>query len=467
MTPAIVTAAGGAWIRCVASASPPALILSRLHLRPRGTSRLHAGLAWNRAPRKARPAPSHRRRVCKGTWPPPIECPAWSCGHGHRVSLLLGERSSCDQQGLSVLGLRAGPAPQTPASELRPSSGQEVTPQGVPIQLEMGSGPPGGGLIPDSSAHLCGAHTCHLTLSPGAPLTESPSQAMAQASTSFLEAAGRGVQAEGCRLWGLAQLCARGHMCAVQACVYMHMCAHVHVWLCACMLVGQGQLPVSSFLGECRVSIDLARLRCQEPSCRVMGDMGPPGERAWAEGVRVRAGDSWMGRGPRTSSPPGCLEISGVRSRKKHTNQRGWATAPPPAPLPPARLPQAGAPRGGHGIRSPRHSPPSRQPQGSRPRSAPACARLQAGHTAPMSSPRLPGRCRSTACPATSKPRRACGHLTTDPQAQPPQGRLGFGSAGGGGGGASLRHRLRSYHHPPLGHPGGRALSTWPDIRVP
>nr|KAF6380718.1 tumor protein p73 [Myotis myotis] len=41
-----------------------------------------------------------------------------------------------------------------------------------------------------------------------------------------------------------------------------------------------------------------------------------------------------------------------------------------------------------------------------------------------MSSPRLPGRCPTAACPATSKRRRACRHLHDPPGPGPPRGKM-------------------------------------------
>lgn len=138
---------------------PPSPRPAKVSPEPRGTSWPEQGA------RGERPAPVSPAEGVQGNPATSHRVPRPEPCHCHLVSLLLGQGPSWDQQGLSVLGLIAGPL----SSGLPLEMGcQEVTPQGVPIQLGMGSGPPGG------SAHLRGARSCHLTLSPGAALTEPP-----------------------------------------------------------------------------------------------------------------------------------------------------------------------------------------------------------------------------------------------------------------------------------------------------
>lgn len=78
---------------------------------------------------------------------------------------------------------------------------------------------------------------------------------------------------------------------------------------------------------------------------------------------------------------------------------------------------------------------------------------------APMSSPRLPGRCchRPPAEPRASAGGPPAPSLCTDPPG-PVSAKVGLGSAWP----SSFRASLRSCRRPPLGHPGCRALSTLP-----
>lgn len=113
LTPAIVTAAGGAGIRCVTAASPPALVLPRSHLS-------HAAPPGrNRAPGESAQPLSHRRRVCKGTRPPPVECPARS------RAIVTWCRCSWARGPAGPAG-SVSPRSYSWSSELRPSSGDGV-----------------------------------------------------------------------------------------------------------------------------------------------------------------------------------------------------------------------------------------------------------------------------------------------------------------------------------------------------
>lgn len=190
LTLAIVPAAGGAGIRCVAAACPPA-----------------APPGWSRAPGGEHPAPVSQRRVCKGSAPPRSRAIVTWC----RCFWARGPAGTSRVCQSSVLELLQPPSHQPLSSGLPLGARgggacQEVTPQGVPIQFGMGSGPPG------DFAHLRGARSCHLTLSPGAALTEPPPREQHRRTCPGCpgrqgESTGTHQLPGGCRPWGAAVGC--------------------------------------------------------------------------------------------------------------------------------------------------------------------------------------------------------------------------------------------------------------------